>query len=104
MRISDWSSDVCSSDLGEGAAADRYDLGAIAHQVHLHPPALAVVYGPVRKCVGVEIGVQLAVGPYQVVLVESLGHDFPEIGRASCRERVCQNGVVSVVAGVFNKK
>src|SRR3546814_13835890 len=25
MRISDWSSDVCSSDLGVGVAIDRYD-------------------------------------------------------------------------------
>src|SRR3546814_20018145 len=26
MRISDWSSDVCSSDLGPGAAAGQYQL------------------------------------------------------------------------------
>src|SRR3546814_3862342 len=58
MRISDWSSDVCSSDL---------------------PPFLqrqARLGAPERK--GVEI------------LAPRAGTSRQKIGRASCRERVCQ--------------
>src|SRR3546814_19634191 len=69
MRISDWSSDVCSSDL-EG----RADGGAVhfrqafdAHAQHLG----------------------LGGGVLDAAI---------EIGRASCRERVCQYVSISVVA------
>src|SRR3546814_1671113 len=79
MRISDWSSDVCSSDLvdlaimGEGAKGLgepplRKGVGRIA-LVEDRDPAFEQSVGEV----GVEIG-------------QALG----EIGRASCRERVCQ--------------
>src|SRR3546814_7031126 len=79
MRISDWSSDVCSSDLrvpatlqylfkerpqmllGVGLAAERFQA---AHGMGRHPAiTLGVVFGHVIA---------------------------GEIGRASCRERVCQ--------------
>src|SRR3546814_6085295 len=79
MRISDWSSDVCSSDLrqqrmqrppGQLAMADLAPAG------RTHAARLA-------HRVGREVVVQhemLAVFARQRV----------EIGRASCRERVCQ--------------
>src|SRR3546814_8122821 len=45
MRISDWSSDVCSSDLGRvgavGAAGERQGLAAAAAPVDLAPVAAA---------------------------------------------------------------
>src|SRR3546814_5305733 len=70
MRISDWSSDVCSSDLGEQGidigiveCGERDDaarqLARIAHR--LKPFG----FGDRRRCIG-------------------------QIGRASRRERVCQ--------------
>src|SRR3546814_10557788 len=78
MRISDWSSDVCSPDLhaGRAQAEAHAGLAAIIHQVaeaHLgayprHRPH-EIFDHPVR------------VG---MVDVEA------EIGRASCRERVCK--------------
>src|SRR3546814_14570830 len=95
MRISDWSSDVCSSDLdgergqhhkrGGGARARRWGGGGGA------------VAGKGRF-----LGVQ--VGPPRTVSVRILRLPLPrvpgawsrsdrgggEIGRASCRERVCQ--------------
>src|SRR3546814_6275637 len=38
MRISDWSSDVCSSDLGEdGGVVDRPRLSSFGHPQFLHP-------------------------------------------------------------------
>src|SRR3546814_1820181 len=61
MRISDWSSDVCSSDLL--ARRQRHPVVGDAKSV---PPAEAHRHQPLRR----------------------LGD--PEIGRASCRERVCQ--------------
>src|SRR3546814_778449 len=69
MRIRDWSSDVCSSDLG---AARRRDRAAVDHAAQR------------RAELGQE-HVELALAP---------AGDFrvAEIGRASCRERVCQYG------------
>src|SRR3546814_8901119 len=74
MRISDWSSDVCSSDLAqqgphlvEQRVAGRLDAGR----------GLA---GGRHRQDGVD-----AVEPGNGVVAEGI-----EIGRASCRERVCQ--------------
>src|SRR3546814_5262916 len=79
MRISDWSSDVCSSDL------HGMTFGIVGHGVH------AVVHG--RDGV-LELGVRLH---HMVAFHEGFHRDLPvswkhgaEIGRASCRERVCQ--------------
>src|SRR3546814_9189356 len=63
MRISDWSSDVCSSDLGGGGEA-----------------ALA---GESVAAFDQRVG-----GADRLQLVQQCGQ--VEIGRASCRERVCQ--------------
>src|SRR3546814_6495609 len=65
MRISDWSSDVCSSDLRVHeffAAADEAAAGA----------GLALILA------------RLAAGEAPLLWLRT------EIGRASCRERVCQ--------------
>src|SRR3546814_4250970 len=71
MRISDWSSDVCSSDLGlyapELVAADR--------ALHIEPPRPMGLRGRGGEHDCCER--QQTRGPSQ-------------IGRASCRERVCQ--------------
>src|SRR3546814_6215347 len=79
MRISDWSSDVCSSDLRAGF--DRLCFGVAGSDGG-------------RQRFGPEIGV-LPILELCLALVE-VGGDFGdavailEIGRASCRERVCQ--------------
>src|SRR3546814_4868571 len=83
MRISDWSSDVCSSDLfrllvllidiehrimAEGAVDRRARNARIARNavIGLHPHA----------ALGVD--------------AQAVGAGEGETGRASCRERVCQ--------------
>src|SRR3546814_8150805 len=70
MRISDWSSDVCSSDLlfitGVGLAERD---GAIT--------LMGMAIGLAAIAITVAAGVTIAIG-------------VEEIGRASCRERVCQ--------------
>src|SRR3546814_2659016 len=75
MRISDWSSDVCSSDLVAGLAYAMFAGGrTLAGAVLLGLGAvLAVITAP-----GVAQTAGTALSPEQ------------EIGRASCRERVCQ--------------
>src|SRR3546814_2363310 len=80
MRISDWSSDVCSSDLAAGSvlAADARPPGAGAGA------RLPVAVDRGRAVAGA--GRHLAVA--QLAARPRAG----EIGRASCRERVCPYG------------
>src|SRR3546814_3678642 len=80
MRISDWSSDVCSSDLGRAEPlCHRLRIHVLGCDgVHHLGPAKGVE-GPVDGCRGTLDGIALAPG---------IAHQ--EIGRASCRERVCQ--------------
>src|SRR3546814_2165204 len=67
MRISDWSSDVCSSDL------QHLRRGAVEID-------LAVLVGGAHHHAGVVVGER----------VRPPVADPAQIGRASCRERVCQ--------------
>src|SRR3546814_9659453 len=73
MRISDWSSDVCSSDL-------------VPTALHVSPEALSGgAIGKVRE--GDMIRLDADAGVLEA-LVDAA--QWNEIGRASCRERVCQ--------------
>src|SRR3546814_3873058 len=72
MRMSDWSSDVCSSDLEDREPARGVaDLGREIGE----PPDLR----------GIE---RLVAEPFEEACDRRLV--LAEIGRASCRERVCQ--------------
>src|SRR3546814_3655916 len=98
MRISDWSSDVCSSDLRHGHAVDtlsdgrrdvlemmvRRLIGGIEHGVQ---PA-RIVFHPARDLLValVEIARLRRLVRYQIGEGDAVG----QIGRASCRERVCK--------------
>src|SRR3546814_1616721 len=85
MRISDWSSDVCSSDLDgyvynvhtitRGRVAEtgldgRFNTGSVVHNVRASASWLNYKEGTANN-------------PYT-------GWPQNKIGRASCRERVCQ--------------
>src|SRR3546814_20226359 len=97
MRISDWSSDVCSSDLWDGClypyTFNIEDYMPITGKVHQPPPAHQVFEGNnfvicnfvPRKVDYHPIAVPV---PYYHSNVDS---DEVKIGRASCRERVCQS-------------
>src|SRR3546814_10537203 len=85
MRISDWSSDVCSSDLlGDEAGAvigpdvGRFGIGIGSRATACELPADEKRAGYNKQTAGLE--------PI------SGQEDRIEIGRASCRERVCQYG------------
>src|SRR3546814_12226602 len=96
MRISDWSSDVCSSDLRliilllhRGLITDhvrpvRLDLC----NLHSDRPTAIQLQFPTRR-----LGLP--------ILVSALHRG--QIGRASCRERVCKYVSISVVAVSLKK-
>src|SRR3546814_9221070 len=78
MRISDWSSDVCSSDLYQPRLI-RPDMN-VGHALPCRLRNDTVDQADGRRVVS---AVQQIVGRRQVGRQQ-------EIGRASCRERVCQ--------------
>src|SRR3546814_2608118 len=82
MRISDWSSDVCSSDLGSCERA----LDALQLQYPDYAGALEERF--LRQA-----ALRLEEAEYAELLADSvIGQEVhaDQIGRASCRERVCQ--------------
>src|SRR3546814_20123722 len=105
MRISDWSSDVCSSDL-EIAVPAAHCIGTRHHHgpvigMDAGQPGLAGDRGAVVRAAPQFVHPRIKGG---FVGVEVVGPDADEIGRASCRERVCQYVYISVVAVALKKK
>src|SRR3546814_9734763 len=77
MRISDWSSDVCSSDLiGIATECNAEPL----------PDALRFAVGNMLRPAKGQMFEQMGKAALRV----GFEHRADEIGRASCRERVCQ--------------
>src|SRR3546814_20130220 len=109
MRISDWSSDVCSSDLAVHPAQAVQQLGVNrlhfgAHRRRLQRPihqllALgksALAHVAERKpCHG---------GSVPTIAVQRALEQPDQIGRASCRERVCKYVSISEGAVSLKKK
>src|SRR3546814_17781999 len=123
MRISDWSSDVCSSDLPSGQRR-RIDY-AVGDDGRAAPPVLAV---KLQELFGLADTPRIADGrvALPVHLLSPAGrplqvtrdlrsfwentypevrramkgrypnHTSPELGRESCRERVCPDVSISV--------
>src|SRR3546814_7684992 len=79
MRISDWSSDVCSSDL-PGA---RLDHRAVLDEQQGRKTA----YAEALQQAGILVGID---GRDHDLRGNLVGELAEQIGRASCRERVCQ--------------
>src|SRR3546814_19036107 len=112
MRISDWSSDVCSSDLGfeyrfaevvgqdaAVGAEERRRAGPLRRPPPLRAERTDVAVGDVESDharAGVDAGAaeralqqQVAVIVYP--LAAGAGESDAQIGSGSCRERVCQS-------------
>src|SRR3546814_12761920 len=97
MRISDWSSDVCSSDLNKlpeamQAKARKIGIGlALAMRLALLSLVAFIVTltQPLFELFGHGFSWR------DIILIA--GGLFLEIGRASCRERVCPYVVISGV-------
>src|SRR3546814_10571382 len=99
MRISDWSSDVCSSDLKRMSE----DLTEYMTEVGLK---VRYLHSGIDTLERIEIIRDLRLGVFDILIGINLlreGLDIPEcglvaildadkeIGSASCRERVCQH-------------
>src|SRR3546814_7788083 len=109
MRISDWSSDVCSSDLN--GSAMQFDTRTMNLALKIidgvtaergRSPFAALAQGIMPTSLP-------DLGYDEAVRVAELGSELlkradAEIGRASCRERVCQYVKCSVVADSLKKK
>src|SRR3546814_3429247 len=89
MRISDWSSDVCSSDLGE--ISGRGPSGSIELTASFGDVS-GLVAGDDVRLGGLPVGKvkRVEVVDGGAVVDFTVDDDVEEIGRASCRERVCQ--------------
>src|SRR3546814_17823435 len=121
MRISDWSSDVCSSDLDVvddvlAVELRERQLDRIRTRGEHHVGGLELDLGAVVLLYLDHVaGLQLAEAMERRDLVGleqhrdaagELLHDgvLAEIGSASCRERGCQDVSISVVAVSLKKK
>src|SRR3546814_4424927 len=81
MRISDWSSDVCSSDLIVHPLSYRRRCAFLVNAW------LAMAQRPALPLLAL---VHVAVGRRQYIRFVHSGLQHRKIGSASCRERVCQ--------------
>src|SRR3546814_14929371 len=95
MRISDWSSDVCSSDLETRGFGFSVLQRIIKQQ-------LGGSFDSTWRSHGVTHSIRLP-GAVRTVDVSASATPVAEIGRASCRERVCQYVSISVVAVSLKK-
>src|SRR3546814_7950783 len=88
MRISDWSSDVCSSDLGPDGGAGIEIEGKlhvfirVVEDIAGQHDTRIVEFGALKEFIVPDI--------FWLVGVADKRGIIGEIGRASCRERVCQ--------------
>src|SRR3546814_3298125 len=98
MRISDWSSDVCSSDLigcGECQPLTCLDRRAMMAETErdeghwLSGRKLTVILRQQAPLDGRCVHGHAATRNL-LARIMSFVHSPPELGRASCRERVCQ--------------
>src|SRR3546814_13020002 len=118
MRISDWSSDVCSSDLDDRSGRKSImALMSIAHRCPTGPSRQETpmtTYESAFPTAAFARAVRRA-GPRHAALYQYAALNLPaaalvtvawqrEIGRASGRERVCQYVLISVVAVSLKKK
>src|SRR3546814_18479550 len=115
MRISDWSSDVCSSDLIPANADGRVDLQAL--KARLGPDVAAVMITNPNTCGLFERDmkyiadavhkagafVSCAGANFNYIVGRVRPGDLCKIGRASGRDRVCQYLSISVVAVSIKK-
>src|SRR3546814_12923326 len=110
MRISDWSSDVCSSDLldvtpqvngaGEVKLFLRQEVSSVAGPVSSRNSDLIINKRSFETVLTVDDGEILAIGGLlndderktieRIPLLSDIPLICEQIGRASCRERVCQ--------------
>src|SRR3546814_11350423 len=103
MRISDWSSDVCSSDLEHGIAHDHRRFGRVQNDDRLAARGAADLFDRIGRGARelIDIGARARTRRTRRNGRDDLGI---KIGRASCRERVRQYVWISVVSRAYKHK
>src|SRR3546814_12909338 len=114
MRISDWSSDVCSSDLHQGVFVEALHHQLIERGGNRRRLGMAgAVASPPVPAHDVLDRDHLAVLAQQRPLIEladesgghtAVGPPRDKIGSAACMERVCKTVYLSVVGHLLNNK
>src|SRR3546814_20343649 len=111
MRISDWSSDVCSSDLPSYYRGCWHEVSRCLFLRYRHPHRVLthtissrtkVLYNPkafFTHAAWLDQGC-----PHCPIFPTADSRRSLEIGRATCRERVCKYVYISVDAVSLNKK
>src|SRR3546814_20455558 len=114
MRISDWSSDVCSSDLGSASVPRRFAIGdevakdagraadAARPVDEVEEIAAAHTRSELFDDHDVAVARQAGTAALQGVAIDAVAAR-PKLGRASCRERWCPYVWTSVVAVTIKK-
>src|SRR3546814_9631481 len=97
MRISDWSSDVCASDLPQKLAARSLTVDeviAAVREQNVQVAAGSIGAPPLKNNpafqMAIDAGGRLQTEQQFGDIIIKTGADGEEIGRASCRARVCQ--------------
>src|SRR3546814_6979370 len=90
MRISDWSSDVCSSDLDAFIAQCEHVTRLLADTLQRHGGSISAEHG-----IGLVKRAYLSStrSAAEIAMMQGVRRVFDrngKIGRASCRARVCQ--------------
>src|SRR3546814_15537007 len=110
MRISDWSSDVCSSDLDEQRQAAlltlQQDAARLTQQLRqaetAHQQASLHLNNQQQELARDRQRLDEELSHFSTLLPADTLQ--AQIGRATCRERVCQYGKIPVVAVTLKKK
>src|SRR3546814_21031667 len=126
MRISDWSSDVCSADLERivrrtdlvaRPGGDEFTIVLVGiDNISKIEQIAQTIIDEVRKPLDIGNELKVQIGASIGIALIRADDDSPasalhradaamyEIGRASCRERVCQEVSLSVDGGALKKK
>src|SRR3546814_20907599 len=106
MRISDWSSDVCSSDLDHNLAAEQHAAGfARANSPEIGLARLAIGDRNIERAGdGIDAARDRPFSPALEPPVSDFQRDHVQIGRTSCRERVWQYVWLTVSADALKEK
>src|SRR3546814_12091827 len=99
MRISDWSSDVCSSDLYEADKKPRLNTLGASMRPDITGQFIETNF-PTNS-----LRLQFLVGSVieQRRYLKRMRERYKQNGRASCRERGCQYVYISVVTVSINR-